>query len=386
MRKRNLWKTAAAVCIGIGLTALPVSAASEYTVTLRPGNVARFSEEFVQAYTALGAQVTEKTGSIKVKVPAGETIPMLPTPEDLVYETEYEDRYVMNTDWYPATDVVSGNENLVVKYSAVTDAVEYRIRYVDSQSQEDVAPPVIAQGNVGQEVVYYREQVENYVCDTPSQSITLSENSSDNEITFLYTSTLEPVVNEVEVPGDTITRTETVPGDVVTETETIPGTTTVINQAAGTTTGTGAAGTTGTAGTGAAGTAGTGTAGTGAAGTADTGTAGAGAGTAGTGTAGTAGTDGTGTAGTDGTQAAGDGTEAIPGEEVPLGQTDLGDGADNAESGSSEIEEEEVPLAQMDLDEDTDENGVSPIPFVAAGAAVVAAAAGGAFYFLKRRR
>lgn len=405
MRKRRLWNTAAAACMGICLAAGPVSAAAEYTVTLRPGNVARFTEEFLQEYIALGAQVTEKTGSIKVKVPAGGTIPMLPTPEDLVYESEYEDRYVMNTDWYPQTDVVSGNEDLVVKYDAVTDAVEYRIRYVDSQSEEDVAPPVIAQGNVGDTVTYLREQVENYICDTERQSLTLSENSEENEITFFYTSTAEPIVNEVEVPGDTITRTETVPGDVVTQTETVPGDTTVINQPAGTTgtgtTGTGTAGT-GTAGTGGTagttGTTGTGTAGTGgtAGTTGTTGTETAGTGTAGTtGTGDTAGTDaagtGTGTAadGAEGTgmQTAGEGTENIAGEEVPLGQTDLdGEESGDAEGSTSEIEDEDVPLGQTKLDDEESTDSVSPVPFVAAGAVVVAAAAGAALYFIKRKK
>ena len=400
MRKRRLWNTAAAACMGICLAAGPVSAAAEYTVTLRPGNVARFTEEFLQEYIALGAQVTEKTGSIKVKVPAGGTIPMLPTPEDLVYESEYEDRYVMNTDWYPQTNVVSGNEDLVVKYDAVTDAVEYRIRYVDSQSEEDVAPPVIAQGNVGDSIDYFPEQVENYICDSGSQSLTLSENSEENEITFFYTSTAEPIVNEVEVPGDTITRTETVPGDVVTQTETVPGDTTVINQPAGTTgtgtAGTGTAGTGGTAGT--TGTTGTGTAGTGgtAGTTGTTGTETAGTGTAGTtGTGDTAGTDaagtGTGTAadgaeGT-GTQTAGEGTENIAGEDVPLGQTDLdGEESGDAEGSTSEIEDEDVPLGQTKLDDEESTDSVSPVPFVAAGAVVVAAAAGAALYFIKRKK
>lgn len=382
MRKRRLWNTAAAACMGICLAAGPVSAAAEYTVTLRPGNVARFTEEFLQEYIALGAQVTEKTGSIKVKVPAGGTIPMLPTPEDLVYESEYEDRYVMNTDWYPQTDVVSGNEDLVVKYDAVTDAVEYRIRYVDSQSEEDMAPPVIAQGNVGDPITYFPEQVENYICDTGSQSLTLSENSEENEITFFYTSTAEPIVNEVEVPGDTITRTETVPGDVVTQTETVPGDTTVINQPAGTTgttAGTGTAGTGGTAGT--TGTTGTGTAGTGTAGTTGTGdTAGTDAAGAGAGTA-AGGTEGT------GTQTAGEGTENIAGEDVPLGQTDLdGEESGDAEGSTSEIEDEDVPLGQTKLDDEESTDSVSPVPFVAAGAVVVAAAAGAALYFIKRKK
>lgn len=318
MRKKGLWSIAVAACTGVCLTAAPVFAAGEYTVTIRPGNVARFTEEFLQEYMALGAQVTEKTGSIKVKVAAGETISMLPTPQDLVYGEEYQDRYVMNTDWYPQAEVVSGNEDLVVKYDAVTDTVEYRIRYVDSQSEEDVQTPVIAQGNIGDVVSYFPEQVENYTCSMGRQSLTLTADSRENEITFYYTSTAEPVVNEVEVPGDTITRTETVPGD-----------TRVVSQPAGT-----------------------------------------GTGNAGTGTQ----TDTTGSGTEEGTQAAGEDTEAIEGEDVPLGQQDLdGEEEEDTGDGTSKIEEEEVPLAQANLEE---EGGMHTAPLIAAGVVVAAGAAG----------
>lgn len=58
----------------------PVRAASSasYMVTIRPGSVARFSESFLNQYRAAGALVTEKTGSIKIQIPAGGTIPYLP--------------------------------------------------------------------------------------------------------------------------------------------------------------------------------------------------------------------------------------------------------------------------------------------------------------------
>ena len=243
----------------------------------------------------------------------------------------------------------------------MTDTVEYRIRYVDSQSEEDVQTPVIAQGNIGDVVSYFPEQVENYTCSMGRQSLTLTADSRENEITFYYTSTAEPVVNEVEVPGDTITRTETVPGD-----------TRVVSQPAGTGTG--------TAGTGAAGTAGTGTAGTGTAGTGTAGTGTAGTGNAGTGTQ----TDTTGSGTEEGTQAAGEDTEAIEGEDVPLGQQDLdGEEEEDTGDGTSKIEEEEVPLAQANLEE---EGGMHTAPLIAAGVVVAAGAAGGLWYFLKRKR
>ena len=154
MKKKKMVHIAVAVCTGMLLSTTPVLAVAdtaEYTVTLRPGSIAQFSEEFKSAYVnAYGAEVTGKTGSIKVKLSPGETNPMLPDDGDLVYKDRAKGRYTMNTDWYPDTNVVTGNESFVVKYDALVNAVEYKVRYVDSQSGEDVAPPVITQGNAGQ--------------------------------------------------------------------------------------------------------------------------------------------------------------------------------------------------------------------------------------------
>lgn len=338
MKKKRMFHIAAAVCTGMLLSATPVLAAAdtaadtaEYTVTLRPGSIAQFSDEFVDAYVnTYGAEVTGKTGSIKVKLNPGETIPMLPDDGDLIYKDSAKGRYTMNTDWYPDTNVVTGNESFVVKYDALVDAVEYKVRYVDSQSGEDVAPPVITQGNAGQTYTYYSQQIANYSCDTASQSLTLTGNSGDNVITFEYTSTLEPEVNRVEIPGDTITQTER-----------IPGTTTIVEQTTGTTTGT------------------------------SNGT-GAGTNTAGTADNGTAGDTGVGE------------TETIEGEDVPLGQNELDGeeaeaGADDSET--EEIEEEAVPMGQKDVEE-----GGSALPWVAGGVVVVAVGAGAGWYFMKKRR
>lgn len=343
MKKKKMVHIAVAVCTGMLLSVTPVLAAAdtaEYTVTLRPGSIAQFSDEFINAYVSTyGAEVTGKTGSIKVKLNPGESIPMLPDDGDLVYKDSAKGRYTMNTDWYPDTNVVTGNESFVVKYDALVNAVEYKVRYVDRQSGEDVAPPVITQGNAGQSYTYYSQQIADYVCDVQSQTLTLAE-SGDNVITFEYTSTKEPEVNRVEVPGDTIIQEERVPG-----------TTTVIDQTttAGTTTG-GQAGATGD----------------------------------------TAGDQTTGTTGdTAADNAAGNttaGTETIEDEDVPLGQVDLdkedtetANGAEDSEN--VEIEDEDVPLGQKDLEEDK-----NTLPLVAGGAVVIIAGAGAGLYFYRKRK
>ena len=97
MKKKKMVHIAAAVCTGMLLSATPVLAAAdtaEYTVTLRPGSIAQFSEEFINAYVnTYGAKVTETTGSIKVKLSPGESIPMLPDDGDLVYKDSAKGRY-----------------------------------------------------------------------------------------------------------------------------------------------------------------------------------------------------------------------------------------------------------------------------------------------------
>lgn len=336
MKMKKIASIVFAGCLSLMMATLPAKAAetAQYTVTIRPGSVARFSDAFLNQYRAIGATVTEKTGSIKVKVQAGGTIPYLPDAGDLVYQNGKEGRYTMNTDWYPDSLTVTENENLVVKYDALNDAVEYRVRYVDSQSGEDVATPMIAQGNVGDTYTYYSETISGYRCDTQSQSLTLTSKAGDNELVFQYVSTVEPDVEQIVIPGDTITRTETIPGD-----------TTVVTGGRTTTGG----GTT-------AGTTGTGTTGTGAGAAADDGT---------------------------GTDAAGDTTDQGQTENIEGNETPLGDQpqTDNQNNDTEEIEADETPKGsgQTEKDDDT-------FAYVIAGGAVVLIAVAGLLIYARRHR
>lgn len=345
MKMKKIASIVFAGCLSLMMTALPAKAAEtvQYTVTIRPGSVARFSDTFLDQYRAIGATVTEKTGSIKVKVQAGGTIPYLPDAGDLVYQDGKEGRYTMNTDWYPDSLTVTENENLVVKYDALNDAVEYRVRYVDSQSGEDVATPMIAQGNVGDTYTYYSETISGYRCDTESQSLTLTSRAGDNELVFQYVSTVEPDVEQIVIPGDTITRTETIPGDIT------------IVTGGGTTTGGGtAAGTTGGA------------------------TAGTGTGTTGTETgAGAAADDGT------GADTAGDTADQGQAETIDDNETPLGDQpqTDDQNNDNEEIEADETPKGSGRTEKDDD-----TFAYVIAGGAVVLIAVAGLLIYARRHR
>ena len=380
------WGSKAMVfCLGasVFLAAAPVqtfAADQMYTITYRPGRIGTFTSELEDRYEEYAqanggsVSVSDKTGNIKLELPAGTEYPAAPRQDEIQIKDEYDGKYVISTDWMPATgSVVTESEDYVVDYEALVNGVTYRIEFVDAESSQQVAPPIIAQGNVDQWVTYAAAQrIDTYQLDTDQpEGIQLTQDG-ENTLTFTYTDTN---VNVVEVPGDVITEEVTVPGDNVTVVEEVPGTTTGTTTAGTGTTGTGAAGT-GTTGTGAAGT-GTGTAGTGTAGTAGTGETG-------TGETGTAGT------GAEGTTE--DGTTTIEDEDVPLAENPAGDetGAEDdtttadGEDGTTTIEDEEVPQANADVD--GEDSGISPGVLFGVTAGVVVVAAAVAAIILKKKR
>lgn len=210
---------------------MQVNAAEEntYTVTYRPGNIAKFSENLYADYVAVygESQVSrsEATGSIKITVPAGAPYPTAPDAQDLVFDDAHKGKYYVKTEWRPTQETVTENGDYVVDYGAFTDSVEYTIRFVDSGSGEDVATPVITMGNVNDQITYTAKTVQGYAYDTYVKQITLTADASKNEIRFQYTSTEQPTTQVVQVPGETITNTtyEQGPGTTVNETVTVPG-------------------------------------------------------------------------------------------------------------------------------------------------------------------
>lgn len=380
-----MWASKAAACFALSvfLAAGPLEIyAAEpqtYNITFSPGKVGEFTEDFLAECKAAGATVSEKTGSVKLRVPAGSAV-RLPNPADVQIKDEYEGKYVVNTDnsFLTGGSVTAGqSQSYVVDYAALVDGVTYRIEFIDAESGEEIAAPVIAQGNIDQVVPYVAETIEGYTLSSESsQTMTLTE--GENRLTFSYTRNVESVPPEtqiIETPGDTITRTETVPGDQVTITE-YQGAA-ASGEASGTGAGTAAAAGTGAAGTGnAAGQTNTGAA----AGTGnDAAAPGAGAQT---------GTNQNGANADNGTDTqAEEGTAVIGEEEVPLGQTDLDEEETNQndEAGTSEIEDEDVPQGNIDLADDS-KKGINPVPIAVGAGVVIIAAAGAAFYFLRRKK
>lgn len=355
-------------CLGASafLAAAPVKALAAdqmYTITYRPGKIGTFTsgleeryEEYAQANGG-SVSVGGKTGNIKLELPAGTEYPAAPRQDEIQIRDEYEGKYVINTDWMPATGkTVTESESYVVDYDALVNGVTYRVEFVDAESRQQVAAPIIAQGNVDQWVTYAAAQrIDNYELNTDQpDGIRLSE-GGDNTLTFTYTNT---DVNVVETPGDVVTEEVPVPGDNVTVVENVPGTT--------------AGAGTGTAGTGA------GTAGAGA----------AGAGTAGTGTApeGTAPETPAGETPEAGAQPGAEEPQTtIPDEEVPLDQNPAGEDSEEDGNGSVTIEDETVPQANNKLDEEKD-SGINKGLLFGITAVVVVAAAGAAVVIIRKKR
>ena len=155
------WGSKAMVfCLGasVFLAAAPAqtfAADQMYTITYRPGRIGTFTskledryEEYAQANGG-SVSVSDKTGNIKLELPAGTEYPAAPRQDEIQIKDEYDGKYVISTDWMPATgSVVTESEDYVVDYEALVNGVTYRIEFVDAESSQQVAPPIIAQGNV----------------------------------------------------------------------------------------------------------------------------------------------------------------------------------------------------------------------------------------------
>lgn len=250
MRKNSLMKKIVSGIMAFAVSAvlmpaINAQAASEYTVTFRPGNVGHFGiaaadnsmktvKDMAQEvadiyYTSYETTVTEN-GAIKVKVPAGTVMPAAPG-------------YVIPNDgycvrsWGPSQgETVSKNVDYVVDYGRLIDGVEYTVKYVDEESGESLAPFVTAYANIGDKInvvapatIVTSNAGEYVLTSVANGKLTLVADAASNVITFTYAYHYNPgtVTEEVVVnlPGDTVVTTETVTTYVDNGTTVAPGAT-----------------------------------------------------------------------------------------------------------------------------------------------------------------
>lgn len=248
MRKNSLRKKIVSALMAFAVSAalmpaMNAQAASEYTVTFRPGNVGKFgiassdnsaktvkdmAQEVADIYYSMYDTTVTENGAIKVKVPSGASMPTAPG-----YVIPDEGYCVRS--WGPAQgETVRKNVDYVVDYGRLIDGVEYTVKYVDEESGESLAPFVTAYANIGDRVAVTAPATittgnarEYVLTSAASGEITLAADAASNVITFTYAYTEAPntVTEEriVEVPGDTVVTTETVTTYVNNGTTVVPG-------------------------------------------------------------------------------------------------------------------------------------------------------------------
>lgn len=219
---RDSGKKAAALVLAVLmlLSVFPVRllAAPACTVTFRAGNVGSFQVENVTASVKDPGMVSVQPEYIKITGKRGEKIQNLlaaafgRTIRDasdvealFLSFLSPNETYCMRelSAWGPAvSDVVRRNTEYVIDYGMLVDPVPYRISYVDKDSGEEIAAPVLSYGNEGQQITAVPVQVERYETTETAKFFCLSEDE-ENEVIFYYR-----YMGPEKVDGKTVYRTE----------------------------------------------------------------------------------------------------------------------------------------------------------------------------------
>ena len=96
-----------------------------------------------------------------------------------------KDNNTTNTTAAPSFEV-RGDQDYVVTYGILGNAVEYRVRFVDTDGNE-LAPEEVYYGNVGDSPAVAYLYIANYLPQAYAITGTLSEDASKNVFTFVYT-------------------------------------------------------------------------------------------------------------------------------------------------------------------------------------------------------
>ena len=193
-----------------------------YTVTFRAGNVGTFNTDInTEQYSA---KVTENY--VKFSVKKGEKLPFYDS-DDALYaflqtltssvvgddgttidyiKTNYRLRPI--TDWADgaATKEISRNTEYVLDYVRLVNPVMYTISFIDAVSKEQVAAPIIAYGEAGENIECKFGSIANYAPTTGNGSIVLDETNPDNNA-YVFECVFTGDTGVVYVPGETIVNT-----------------------------------------------------------------------------------------------------------------------------------------------------------------------------------
>lgn len=190
-----------AVLMGIAVFPIQPWAAQRCTLTFRAGNVGSFDVEKVTASIKENTLVSVQPEYIKLEVGRGQKIQNVLASafgrnihenadvealflSFLSPNSSYRMREV-STWGLNLSDVIKRNTEYVIDYGMLVDPVPYRISYVEKDSGEEIAAPVISYGNEGEEITARPVGVDAYETTDVSKTIRLQEDQ-ENEVTFYY--------------------------------------------------------------------------------------------------------------------------------------------------------------------------------------------------------
>ena len=176
------------------------AASKTYEITFKAGSKGKFDVSDLKGnYT-----VNDDQTSITYKVEAKGTFPDVPT---VIVEEGYR-----NNKWsqeLPAVgSKVEEKQVYVAKYTKLVNAVEFTVKYVDTNGVE-IATPTIYTTDLNTEEVVRAKTIEGYQADALQKRLVVSR--EEVEIQFVYTSleeaTQPPVIEQiVEVEGEPVYR------------------------------------------------------------------------------------------------------------------------------------------------------------------------------------
>lgn len=201
-----------------GFSGSTVQAAQDCTVTFRAGNVGSFDVKKVESSIKDEKLVSVQPEYIKIKAAKGQSM------ETALYAAfgravtgagdfnalflgflKENPDYTMREEssWGPeASQIIRRSGEYVLDYGVLVDPVAYRISYVDEESGDAVATPVMNYGNDGDIVNCAPVTVSGYEALEDPVVLTLGKDR-ENTVTFSYRYT-----GETYVPGTVTYRTE----------------------------------------------------------------------------------------------------------------------------------------------------------------------------------
>lgn len=130
--------------------------------------------------------------SVTQKVEAGTALNSVPVPES----GTYEGYRITNT--FNAGTVIDGKTVFVYKYTKIVNAVEFTVKYVNTNGVE-IETPTIYTTELGVEEVVQAKSIEGYQPDALQKRLTVSQDNV--EIEFIYTpledATQGPVIEQI---------------------------------------------------------------------------------------------------------------------------------------------------------------------------------------------